>query len=52
MFYQSSVAGTIFYAAVCWGSGIKASDARRLNKLKRKAGLVIGTNLESLESVL
>ncbi len=43
MFYQSVVASTIFYAAVCWGEGIKARDANRLNKLIKKAGSVIGS---------
>lgn len=32
--------------------GSKARDASRLNKLIRNAGQVIGTNLDSLESVL
>ncbi|TWW54542.1 hypothetical protein D4764_0103480 [Takifugu flavidus] len=38
MFYQSVMASTIFFAAVCWGAGIKAKDANRLNKLIKKAG--------------
>ncbi|TWW79070.1 hypothetical protein D4764_10G0001000 [Takifugu flavidus] len=37
MFYQSVLASTIFFAAVCWGAGIKAKDANRLNKLIKKA---------------
>ncbi|TWW77216.1 hypothetical protein D4764_12G0006060 [Takifugu flavidus] len=38
MFYQSVMASTIFFAAVCWGAGIKAKDANRLNKPIKKAG--------------
>ncbi|TWW56005.1 hypothetical protein D4764_09G0010550 [Takifugu flavidus] len=46
MFYQSvSLASTIFFAAVCWGAGIKAKDANRLNKLIKKAGSVVGCRL-------
>ncbi|XP_078802203.1 uncharacterized protein LOC144991899 [Oryzias latipes] len=52
MFYQSVMASTIFFAAVCWGAGIKAKDANRLNKLIRKAGSVIGLKPAKLEEVV
>ena len=42
MFYQSVVAGVIFSAAVCWGSGIGSGGAIRLNKLVRIASSVVG----------
>jgi len=45
------VASVIFYAVVCWGSRVKAADANRLNKLIRKAGSVLGVELESLVEV-
>jgi len=48
IFYHSVVASVIFYAVVCWGSRVKAADANRLNKLIRKAGSVLGVELESL----
>ena len=48
MFYQSVVASVLFYAAVCWGGSIKNKDARRLNKLIKKAGSVVGIKLNSL----
>ncbi len=51
MFYQSGVASTIFYAMVCWGGGIKAKDANRLNELIKEAGSVIGSKLVTLEEV-
>lgn len=51
MFYQSVVAGTIFFTSFFFNAGT-AGDTSRLNKLIRKAGLVIGTNLDSLESVM
>jgi gmma-aminobutyric acid receptor subunit gamma len=51
-FYHSVVAGAIFFAAVCWGSSIRASDSNRLDKIIRKAGSVLGLRLESLETVV
>ncbi|KAM7380045.1 hypothetical protein PAMP_003369 [Pampus punctatissimus] len=51
IFYQSVVASTIF-AAVCWGSSIRASDINRLGKIIKKAGSVLGLRLETFESVV
>ena len=51
MFYQSVVASALFFAVACWGGGIKAGDANRLNKLVKKAGSVVGVKLDSLEVV-
>lgn len=48
MFYQSMVAIVLFYAAVYWGGSMSNKDARRLDKLVRKAGFVIGARLEML----
>ena len=52
IFYQSVVASTIFFAAVCWGSSIRASDTNRLDKIIKKAGSVLGLRLESFETVV
>ena len=52
IFYQSVVASAIFFAAVCWGSSIRASDTNRLDKTIKKAGSVLGLKLESFESVV
>ncbi|TWW65156.1 hypothetical protein D4764_21G0000560 [Takifugu flavidus] len=52
MFYQSVMASTIFFAAVCWGAGIKAKDANRFNKLIKKAGSVVGCRLDNLDEVV
>ncbi|TWW59308.1 hypothetical protein D4764_06G0008380 [Takifugu flavidus] len=52
MFYQSVMASTIFFAVVCWGAGIKAKDANRLNKLIKKAGSVVGFKLANLDEVV
>ncbi|KAK0139056.1 Somatostatin [Merluccius polli] len=51
IFYQS-VVSAIFFAAVCWGSSIRASDTNRLDKIIKKAGSVLGLRLESFESVV
>lgn len=48
MFY-SVMASTIFFAAVCWGAGIKAQDANRLDKLIKKEGCVGGFKPANLE---
>ena len=40
MFYQSAVASAIFFAAISWGSGIRACDSKELNKLIRRAAVV------------
>ncbi len=36
IFYQSIVASALFFTVVCWGGGIGAVEASRLNKLVRK----------------
>lgn len=51
IFYQSVVASALMYAVVCWGSSLKKKDAARLDKLVRKAGSVVGTELDILTSV-
>ena len=45
MFYQSVVASANFFGLVCWGSRLRAADA---NKIIRKAGSVLGVQLDSL----
>lgn len=52
MFYQSVVASVLFYAAVCWGGSIRHRDARRLDRLVKRAGSVIGARLDTLEEVV
>lgn len=51
MFYQSVVASVLFYAVVCWGGSSKKRDAARLDRLVRRAGSVVGTELDSLVTV-
>ena len=52
MFYQSVVASAIFFAAISWGSGIRACDSKKLNELIRRAGSTLGTAIVSLEVVM
>jgi len=52
MFYQSVVASVLFYAAGCWGGGKTDKDARRLDKLVKKAGSVLGRSLDTLGTVV
>ena len=51
MFYQSVVASVLFYAVVCWGGSIKKRDVGRLDRLVRKAGAVVGSELDCLTTV-
>lgn len=48
MFYQAVMASVLFYAVSCWGGSIKKRDSGRLDRLVRKAGSVVGTELETL----
>ena len=42
-FYQSVVASAISFAAIYWNSSIRATDTKKLRKLIKKAGGVLGT---------
>ena len=46
IFYRSVVESAISFAAICWGSSIRTRDLKRINKLIRKAGSVLGVTLE------
>ncbi|KAK5907927.1 hypothetical protein CgunFtcFv8_016027 [Champsocephalus gunnari] len=47
MCYDSVVSSVVFFAVVCWGSGVKTADANRHNKLIRRAGSALGVDQES-----
>ncbi len=51
MFYQTVVASVLFYAVVCWGGSTSKRNSNRLDKLIRRAGSVIGMELDSLVTV-
>ena len=51
-FYQSVMASVIFYAVVCWGGNISKGDAAKVTKLIKKAGSVIGIQLDPLDVIL
>ena len=52
MFYQTAVASALFYAAVCWGGSLSSKQARRLDRIVKKAGSVMGVRMDSLEDVV
>jgi len=52
MFYRSVVGGELFFAEVCWGSSIGASDTNRFNEFVLKAGSIFGGKLDSFEAVV
>lgn len=45
------VASVIFYAVVCWSCGSTERDRKRLNKLVRRAGSVLGCPPETIQEV-
>ena len=51
MFYESVVASAIFFAVTCWGSGMRIADTNRLERLIRRAGDVVGEELDTLTTV-
>lgn len=52
MFYQSVFASSLFCAVLCWGTGAKEKEAKRLIKLIKKEGPVIGVALDPLDVVV
>ncbi len=44
------MASVLFYAVTCWGGSIRKRDAGRLDRLVKKAGSVVGMELETLTS--
>ncbi|KAI4877474.1 hypothetical protein NFI96_030848, partial [Prochilodus magdalenae] len=50
-FFDTVVASAIFYGVVCWGSSISTADRKRLNKLLKRAGSVLGSPLDPVHVV-
>lgn len=50
-FYDTVVASVVLYAVVCWAGGSMDRDSKRLNKLVKRAGSVLGCPLESIKEV-
>ena len=53
-FYKASirVEGAICFAVICWGSSIRASDSKKLNKPIKLSGSVLETTLRFLELIV
>ena len=51
MFYKSVVESALLYAVVCWGGSLTEKNRRRLDKLIRRAGSVLGRSLDSVGTV-
>ena len=51
IFYESVVASALYFAVVCWGSSIGASN-NRLNKLIKMASSIIGYKPHTFEVVV
>ncbi|KAI4888458.1 hypothetical protein NFI96_007525 [Prochilodus magdalenae] len=50
-FFDTVVASAIFYGVVCWGSSISTADRKRLDKLLKRAGSVLGSPLDPVQVV-
>ncbi len=51
MFYESVVSSVLSFAVVCWGSSMKVADRNKLDKLIRRAGSVLGMELDPVHVV-
>ncbi len=49
--YQTVVASALFFAVVCWGEGARMGDRSRVNKIVKKAGFVVGIELDTVQQV-
>ncbi|KAI4883826.1 hypothetical protein NFI96_006019, partial [Prochilodus magdalenae] len=49
--FDTVVASAIFYGGVCWGSSISTADRKRLDKLLKRAGSVLGSPLDPVQVV-
>lgn len=52
IFYQSVVASALFFSVVYWKGRIERGNTNRLNKWIRKASIVIGYKLDTMEAVV
>ena len=52
IFYQGILASVLFYAVLCWGGSIPIGDKKRINKIIKRAGSVIGFNPDKLEVIV
>ena len=52
IFHKSAMESSILSAVVCWGSSIRASDLKKLNKVLKRADSVLLAVLEPLEEIM
>ena len=50
-FYDAVICSIIIFGSVCWGGNISKSDRRRLEKIVKKAGHVVGKPLDSFKTL-
>ena len=50
-FYNAVICCIIIFGSVCWGGNISKLDRGRLEKIKKKAGHVIGKALDSFKTL-
>lgn len=52
IFHKSAVKSAVLSGVICWGSSIRASDSKKVSKLIKKAGSVLGIALEPQELIV
>ncbi len=52
LLHHTVVAGVVFYAAACWGNNIIDRNSKRLDKLVKGAGSVLGGRADSVGEML
>ena len=52
IFHKSVVKSAVLSGVICWGSSIRAGDSKKVSKLIKKAGTVLGIALEPQEPIV
>jgi len=47
-FYKSVVENVVCFAAICWGSSIRASDSKKTEQTDKEAGSVLWSALKQI----
>jgi len=47
--YQTVLNSVILYSITCWGGGLLEKEKNKLNKLRKKAGSVVGSVLPTVD---
>ena len=51
LFYSSIIRSSLTFCISCWGGNINQGDKNRLDRLVRKSGKIVGTDLDSIDKL-